>query len=477
MKRFLLVTSLLSLLTFSTFSQVMKDSGVINTAWTGFSLPMKGDFAYHGVLDCVQTRIDIGLFTVDAMLNWGVLTNWSNGDFDNVIFTNTAESASSLHYRGRYSGGNYENWFNSVSNRDIAAWFAEKKYNTAKKNDRGLSNAIHTQMEQLPYYLNFLFHPFKGFDIGIGTNLDWSVGPAPSYNGNVWDAGAHVRQGGFSTHYDNIRGEANPSHRYIPDAPGSADVVGFVPYANTYAKSAIGARYTFTGKIGFQVGTVIPDLMDTDHPVINVGGSISPLKWMTISTAFEGLCWSDWNWYVGLDMQLKYFGLDVYFTWDNIDLDDDDDMASSVGVAFSIKLNEDTILLRPEASINWFENTKWTPAWYVGLLFDWKIAPSMQFGVWGSFAMGSMNKDWDDVKETEDWDGGNIVSVRPEFTFIFSDIHSLSAYVNFENRHAFNGTNRFGFSTGVYWTVKLFTGKATFLQKERVTADDLKPKN
>lgn len=469
MKRGILVLVLLAFIGVG-FSQVMDDSGVKNSMWTGFGVPFRGDFAYYGVTDCLQARLDIWQFTVEGMLNWGILTDWDRSDFDGVWFGCTTENALTNHYYTHH--GDFNDW--SKKNKD---WLNEADPVYSKDSSGNevriydyLNNAVVPDVAQNDHYVNFIWNPVAGLQFGIGTKLNWGLGPSPGYNSWTWEHNAHIRQGGFSTYYDDRDGESVPYHQFNADKPGTADVVGFVHYANTYAKKAIGARYKYDGEnFGFEIGASIPQDTHTDKFAMNLAGSFRIVKFLTISTAFEGIFHRDMNWYTGVDIQTKFFGLDVYFTWDNIDSDSDewgDPMSWSAGLAFAIKANEDKMFFRPEFAINWFECGDWTPAWYVGLLFDFDITKLFNLNIWASFAMGSMDKNWEDYDDTEDYDGGIIFDIRPQFTLNFNERHALSIYIDMEDRRAFDHENRFAFSTGLYWSYKLLTGKLTFAQKE-----------
>lgn len=476
MKRGILIL-LFCAFTSGLFAQVMDDSGVKNTMWTGFGMPFKGDFAYHGVIDCLQARLDIWQFTVEGMINWGVLTDWDKDGFDGVWFGCTSDNALTSHYyahHGDWDNDNYKSWGNNTSAITIKTVDENGVENIAKKDL--YNNAVIPQTAQSDHYVNFIWNPVAGLQFGIGTKLNWGLGPSPGYNAWTWEHNAHIRGGGFSTYYDDRDGESVPNHPFNADKPGTADVVGYVHYANTYAKKALGVRYKYDGEnFGFEIGASIPQATHTDKFAMNLAGSIRPVKFLTVSTSFEGLFHEDMNWYVGLDIQTKFFGLDVYFTWDNIDDDSDkwdDPMSWSTGLAFAIKANDDKMFFRPEFAINWFECEDWTPAWHIGLLFDFDITKMFNLNVWTSFAMGSMDKNWEDNEDTEDYDGGIIFDIRPQFTLNFNERHALSVYIDLEDRRAFDHENRFGFSTGVYWSYKLLTGKLTFAQKEKQEGEE-----
>lgn len=422
-------------------AQVMSKPGVENTFYTGFGSPLVGDPVYYGVLDAIQARVDVGNFTLEGMLNWGLMAHVDeDGDLDNFTFAKTSNNPLGYHYG--YADGDSVEDMTGLRNY----------YN----------GYVHGQSTTDDYYVNFLWHPLEGLDVGLGTKLNWQVGPAPRFGSWLWESGAHVRQGGFSTHYDDRHGSVG-EYQFTPDAPGSADVVGFVPYANKYAKTAIGARYFHEGDFTFQIGAAIPNGTNTDNFRSNVGVQLQFEKFL-IAAAYEGLFQKDGNFYAGAEFGVKQFFFDVYFAWDSIDTDDGDndpeDMAFSTGAAMTINFENNGITLIPEGSINWFENGDYTPAWYAGITFKVDFNETFAFDVYSSFAMGSENKNWDDYDATKDYTGGNIFTIRPQLTVAVTDHNTLGAYLNTEHREAFDGKSRWCWSTGAYWTYKLNTSKA-----------------
>ena len=434
MKKILLGISCAFLLGFSASAQVMSHSGIKNTVWTGFGNPFYGDFVYHGVIDTIQARVDVGQFTLEGMINWGAIANMTdNGNLDNFTFTITGKNPFYYHY-------NYDNVDNGNTN--------SKGYY--------YNNAINVNSFAIdPYYVNFLWHPFKNFDVGLGTKLNWKVGPAPGHGEWLWEDEAHVSQGGFSTAYNDIL-LSKDNIKFNYDIPGTQDVVGFVHYANKYAKTAIGARYYLeTDTFNVQFGAAIPNGVNTDNMLINTGAQFG-FKKFNLAVAYEGLFQKDGNFYAGASFGVSQFYFDVYTAIDSIDFDNDDvhDMSYSIGAAMTINIDKARVLIRPEGSFNWFEEGNYTPAWYAGVTVNWGILKNLYLKGYTSFAAGSMDKRWKDSSDADvrNYTGGFIYDVRPLIEFKLSDAHSFSAYVDLEWRTAFDGTVRNCWSTGAFWT-------------------------
>lgn len=450
----------------SVTAQVLPASGVENTVWTGFGDPLEGDSVFYGVLDVIQARYDVGKFTIEGMLNWGALAEWSEdktvslfgfnigkegGYLDSFTFANTSRTPMGYHY-GYFT--ERDSQYEVLTPKDLDGDnIPDEAYTTVYngyKNGQTLTDS---------YYVNFLFHPIECLDVGLGTKLNWKVGPAPSFGAWLWESGCHVRQGGFSTSYDDRYGSYG-DYQYAPDAPGSADVVGFVPYANKYAKKAIGVRYIHDGDFKFQVGGAIPNMTNTDHFVTNVGAQFQFEKF-ALAIAYEGLFQKDGNFYAGAEFGVSQFFFDVYYAMDGISNDDDENMGFSTGAAMTINIEKIGMKLVPESCINWFQNKDFTPAWYVGCSLDWGINERMGLGAYSSFAVGSRDKTWDDYDSTEDWGTGNVFTVRPEFRFNFNEQNRFAGYLNIEHREAFDNTSRWCWSTGAYWTYKIQVAGST----------------
>ena len=287
------VTSILMVTGLS--AQVLQSEQMKNTAWSGIGSPIDGDPTIYGFTDTFQARFDRGKFTVEGMLNWSFLANYkNNGDVDYFTFGTSNLNPLSIKYgirdwnNGTWAGQRKID--SKISATDKAAITTDHPDWLSYSDQANVSNTL-----QDSYYVNVLYHFTKEFEAGVGTKLNWQVGPAPRYGSWLWEPDAHIRQGGFSTAYDDRAGvraqtssEAVGSYRFYVDRPGSADVVGFVPYANKYAKRAVGVRYKKEGDMTLELGAAIPNGFNTDDPVSNFGAQFAPVKWLSIAAAIEG---------------------------------------------------------------------------------------------------------------------------------------------------------------------------------------------
>ena len=452
MKKIFTVFSALAFISAFAGAQVLDKQQIKNTTWTGFGAPVDGSAMFYGITDTLQARFDRGNFTIEGMLNWGFLANYDNeGDVDNFVLGTSNLNPLSLKYGTRRNSGNITAYAgdNTVSATASAKVLA--KTGITPNNQANVSNTI-----QDSYYVNFIWHPAAYFDVGLGTKLNWQVGPAPRYGNWLWESDAHVRQGGFSTAYDDRAGtviqtssEYAGTYKYTVDAPGSADVVGFVPYANKYAKRAIGVRYN-TEK--FQIGLAIPNGFNTDNPAVNAGIDLAPVNWLKVGAAIEGAFEEQANFYTGATIGADNFIIDMYFAADSLFTDEDDDEAYGTGAAISFTIPDTKINLRPELGVNFFENSHYDFAWYTGASLSFAISKTLGFSVWGSWAQGSKDDRWDDIDGCEDWNGGHVLNIRPQLSINFSKKTSFSVYADFEQRTAFDGENRSCWSSGIFMT-------------------------
>ena len=424
-------------------SQVLDKEQMKNTAWVGVGAPLGGDPMVYGFTDTFQTRFDRGKFTVEAMLNWSFLANYDNEyNVDNFQFGTSNNNPLSL---------KYGNWGpNKVSGEARAL---DGEYN----DHANVSNTL-----QDSYYVNFLYHLTKNIDFGVGTKLNWQVGPAPKYGSWLWEHDAHVRQGGFSTSYDDRSGsfaqtsrEDSGTYRYYVHAwgnrPGTADVVGFVPFANKYAKRALGVRF-ITDEKNLEIGAALPNGFNTDDPVLNSGVKFAPAKWLSLAAAAEGLLDDGTNFYTGATLGFDKFILDLYLAVDSLFTSAKNDQAYGTGAAITFKVPNSGITLRPEFGANFFEDDNYTTALYSGIQFEMEINNQIGFNIWSSIAFGSKDKRWDNHAATDDWDGGHVFDIRPEVTFAYTKNTSFAAYIDIEHRKAFDGTSRKCWATGLFWT-------------------------
>lgn len=397
MKKILLGAAM-ALSMFALSAQVMPNSGVKNTLWAGFGSPdtENKNFTFYGFTDTLQARVDIAQFTMEGMINWGLFTDFdANGS---RLFEFTQKTA--FYVVNRCSD------FVSTSETDSLT-------------DR--------------YYVNFLWHPFQGFDVGAGSSLNWKVGPAPVCGDYYWGKDAHIKQGGLK---DNV--------------PGLTDVAGFVYYPNVYAKEAIGLRYNYEDI--FEAGFAIPSGASANAFNFNVGLKVQPIDLFAVSFAYEGVCLNEGNLYAGVHFNLsKGSELNVYLGMDRLGGNDNDGV-NGLGVSGAFTVKSIGLRLTPEVGVTFYEDDDYTNAIYLGSGFAFDITNQFTFGAWLSFAWGAENKLWDDLAATRDWNGGSVFNVRPMVEFNVNKNNSISLYADYQQRTTFDHYEYSSWAAGMYWT-------------------------
>lgn len=428
MKKIILTFVFSLIFSISLSAQVLPEVGVENTLSTSFGSPYSyvitknpadEGIHYYGILDTLQVRLDVGMFTAEGMLNWGALTDWNlDGSFNSFTFKNT--SITPFYYTNwSYQGG----WWTSP--------YIES------------------------YYVNFLFHPVKGLDFGMGTRLNWVIGPAPTSYQNYWEPAAHIVQGGLKD-----------------AAPGYADVAGYTYYASCYTclyelntKAALGLRYCLDDKL--EIGVSLPSGVTTSAPLFNAAFSIHPVKQFKASVAYEGILRSNGNLYTGLTIDFNYVIMDAYLA---INFRNNRFLADpntehwgdhwGTGGAITFKIPNIEMKLRPEAGFSFYNNSNYTMAWYTGARMEFNFAETFVLGAWSSYAVGSSDNRWydKDYEKTAlyhpEYTGGHIFDIRPDLTWNVNKNHAISLYFDFQNRLRFDDTNWNTWASGIYWTYK-----------------------
>ena len=423
MKKLLALVTGLLLSSSLLFAQVLSSSGVKNTLSTSFGLPYANvdtsgrDVRFYGLLETLQIRYDVGKFTAEGMLNWGALANW-NVDDGGDVFTFANTGITTFYYTNNHTAG--------------GGWWTNPLIEG--------------------YYVNFIFHPTKNIDLGMGTRLNWVIGPAPSSLDDYWGYKAHLVQGGLKD-----------------AAPGNADVAGYTYYANCYTsyyqantKAALGARFRYEDFI--EAGIAIPSGVTTSTPLFNAAVSIHPVDFIRIALAFEGVMRNNGNFYTGISFDFKNFLLDTYlavnFRNRNTLLPGASDGWGNqwgTGAAFTFTIPKISMTLRPEVGFSFYNESEYSMAWYTGARMDFVIGSDFVLGAWSSFAFGAYDKRWydkDSVLYHPDYTGGRIFDLRPDFTWNINKSNALTLYVDYQSRLKFTGENYNTWASGLYWTYK-----------------------
>lgn len=423
MKKHFLVLVFTAIFSSLSFSQVLETSGVNNTLWTGMGVPSgvpdspnRPGFRWYGFIDVIQARVDIGMFTIDGMLAWGALTEWTENNINDFTFVNTPLKPEHFLHRNT---GNVQD--------DVG-----RRSNAYNKGDANYGNNS--------YYLNFLCHPFAGFDIALGTRLEWEVGPNPTFGGYTWEYNSHVHQGDLRD-----------------GTPGTVPVAGFIKYANTYAQNAIGLRYKYKDII--EIGMAIPSGFSTASPVTNLGFSITPVDFITAAFAYEALFMTDSNMYTGATIRLnKNIIIDGYFGFNNIGQNYDRIGRWGTGGAVTLSFPRIGLVLKPEIGITNYSNPDYTFALYTGGKVNLQFASRCNVGCWVSFAWGAEDESWyrNHNDPRNEWYGGFVFNIRPEFRFEVNSNHTFCITTEFQSLKDYKRDTVNSTLVGIYWKYKSF---------------------
>ena len=426
MKKKLMALLFAAVLGSMSFAQVLEKTGVQNYLWTGMGLPTgtpnsaeRAGFRWYGLIDTIQARVDVYKFTIDGMLAWGALTEWTNDSINKFSFENTAKKPVDFLYE-------------NLGHTAVADPGKNRRSNAYDKNDR------YQDYGNNSYYLNFLWHPFTGFDVGIGTRLEWDVGPAPSYGSYTWEYKSHVHQG-------DLR-DGNP---------GEVPVAGYIKYSNTYAQKAIALRYKYKDIV--EVGFALPSGCSSDLFTTNFGFSLTPVKFITAAFAYEGLFINGSNLYTGLTFRFTdSIMLDAYLAFNDIGTNYSNAGKWGTGAALMLGFPKIGLYLRPEVGITGYAKSNYTLAVYTGAKLNFDFAKRCHLGCWVSFAWGAENSDWHKVKDsTEDnWFGGFIFNIRPEFAFDINANHTLAVTTEFQSLTDYKRDVVDSLLIGFYWRFK-----------------------
>lgn len=409
----IILGALIALTMASLSAQVMGSTGVRNTLWAGCGSPdtENKDFTFYGFTDTLQARVDIAQFTMEGMVNWGFFIDFDANGSRYIEFTPKTAFYASNHISDIYSSS-YED---SLTD---------------------------------PYYVNFLWHPLAGLDFGVGTRLEWKVGVAPACGDYYWGKGAHVKQGGLKK-----------------ATPGNTDVAGFVYYPNSYARTAVGVRYSY--KDMFQIGFAIPSGISASGFDFNAGISVHPMSFFTVSFAYENICSGSGNLYAGLELFIqKNFTLNIFYAMDNVG-NNTKSGVNGIGTNAVISIPKMNLTITPEFGMTFYENDDYTNAFYFGSGIDFGINKQFTIGTWLSFAFGSENKYWHvenaleranhgvnalNYNITNKWSGGTVFDIRPYANMNINSNNDVALYLDYQQRTMFNNTQYGNWSFGMFWT-------------------------
>ncbi|WP_428770980.1 hypothetical protein V1L52_03805 [Treponema sp. HNW] len=284
--------------------------------------------------------------------------------------------------------------------------------------------------------VNVVIQPMKELDIGLGTNLNWTVGPGPS-SGPRWSAYNRAYYGGINT--DN-----GISFSGDPDYP-----LGGFRVINHYAQKAFAVRYTYEKFL--EAGFSLPVLHDVNNFNAGLGikGNINDK--FSIGFAYNGPFNAGENYlYLGASTTaVKGFTIGAYWNMRTDTSTTVKDGAQTIGAVLDFEVKG--FRIKPEGAITFRSDTDWAPAGYLSVDAYMSFTKEILGGINASLGIGS-----DLVKN----DPGNTqkagarLDIAPYVVWNINKKHVFSAGVHLTPVWWRNGYSSFGWEIPVAWKVK-----------------------
>ncbi len=262
---------------------------------------------------------------------------------------------------------------------------------------------------------NAIMSPFTGFDIGVGTSLEWEVGPKP-FDGPEYSAYSVPEYAGL----------------------GIFPSVSAGRVSNHFADDAIAVRYEYADL--FVVGAGLNGGLSNDIGAgIGIQGNILDL--FTLGFAYNGAFGQTGNnFYVGSNI----------FVLDGFDLDLWANFAQGVNTTIGGRLgfNHQGFRIEPEFSaIFWDQNNKGN-SFYAAVVTEYSLSDTMLLGLNASWGLGS------DINTSSDLsDSGARVNVSPHFVWNVSNAQRLAVGINLIPVWWQDATSEFYWSIPISWKV------------------------
>lgn len=282
--------------------------------------------------------------------------------------------------------------------------------------------------------LNVVITPIKNLDIGLGTNLDWTVGPGPS-SGPAWSAYNMPYYGGL-----NLKNapEKVSSDRDYP--------TGGFKVINYYAQKAFAVRYKYKNIL--EAGVSLPSLKDTDNFNAGLGIKANVKDKFTIGFAYNGPFNAGENYlYLGTHISaVKNFIIDAYWNMLTDSGTTQHDGANTVGGAIAFTVRK--FYIKPEFAVTLWSDTDWAPAFYAAVNSHIYFSKEIRGGLKASWGLGSdLVKNDPDNKIT----AGARLDLNPHIVWFIDKKNVFSAGVHIIPMWWRDGTNTFAWEIPVAW--------------------------
>lgn len=290
----------------------------------------------------------------------------------------------------------------------------------------------------LGWNTNVVINPFQGFDVGVGTNLYWTVGPGPSF-GPFYSAYAtpyyagilgeqNVPQGlGILSSLLNLGNLGNLGNILggISNSATSQTPLGAQQVNNTIANKSVGIRYTF--KDIFQVGFALHDGASDQAFYSGIGAKVMIKDMASIGFVYNG-SFSDKtanDIYLGASITaVKGFLIDAWWDFRLPSTKNAKDSHNLLGARLSFE--QGGFMFKPEFSVTFHgKDVRLAPSMYVGLDTYMSINKEILAGLKASWGLGSDYIEPSGAQNTVK--AGARLNINPYVVWNIAKNHKLSA--------------------------------------------------
>ncbi len=261
---------------------------------------------------------------------------------------------------------------------------------------------------------NAIMSPIANLDIGVGTNLDWQVGPKP-FSGPSYAAYEHPEYAGLSV---------------IGNSVGTI--------TNHFAADAVAVRYSFEDLIVVGAG-LNGGISNTVGAGLGIEANILDL--FSLGFAYNGSFGSSGNiFYVGSSIYVvDGFDIDI---WTNFE------PQNNTSIGGRVEFYRGGFRLAPEFTATFWSQEYKGNSMFAAIVAEYSITDRMLIGANASWGLGS-----DPDTENDHNDSGARLNVSPHFVWNITDAQRLAIAINLIPVWWQDDTSEFFWSIPISWKV------------------------
>ncbi len=262
---------------------------------------------------------------------------------------------------------------------------------------------------------NSVMSPIANLDLGVGTNLDWEVGPEP-FSGPTFTSYEVSEYAGLGIF-------TSPS-------------VGVI--SNHFAQDALAIRYSLEDVL--VVGAALNGGLSGSNTA-GIGAKLNITDLLSLGFAYNGSFKSSGNiFYLGSSLYLvDGFDIDI---WTNFAID----LNTSIGGR--LVFHKNNFRFKPEFTATFWDQENKGNSMFAAIVAEMSISDEVLAGVNASWGLGS-----DANTEVDTNDSGARLTVTPHIVWNISDNNRLSMGVNIMPVWWQDDTSEFFWSIPVSWRV------------------------